>query len=118
MPNTKEFPMCCTALNIYGFGESATSPTSDGSSLTEGWLTDTLENAAEGGFGIVIAMTTDEQDEANKLFEKHKFQTSGWISKPRHPETRIKLWWKDVGISEEEYEKLQMCDECDHCGMC
>jgi hypothetical protein len=90
------FPGCCTAHVIHDLG---------GSQLSNGrrsphtkaalrrWL-ETRINSYSGRRGLVV-MTNDDQTAANSVLSELGFRHSGWMSKQQHPESRLRLWWKE-----------------------
>jgi len=48
------------------------------------------------GNAVVIAFTNNKQREGNKLLREVGFKRTKWMSKTHHPETKLRLWWKQL----------------------
>lgn len=92
MPSS-EFPGCCTARVISGFGHCHTSI--QGAEFTNAEnLKKHLLHLRRNGYAVATAITTNTQTDGVKtLTEFGGWQSSEWMSKTQHPETKIKLWW-------------------------
>jgi hypothetical protein len=99
-----EYPGCCTAVVLSGFGNSQTgmrghdvpagghSP-EEFERLVKYKLDYCLRDM---GKAIVTCTLTDEQDKEAKVLKKLGFKHSRWISKRAHKETRLRLYWKEA----------------------
>lgn len=99
-----EYPGCCTAVVLSGFGNSQTGERglevpADGHSPEE------FERLVKQkldyylgtmGKAVVTCTLTDEQDKEAKVLKKLGFKHSRWISKRAHRETRLRLYWKEA----------------------
>ena len=90
------FVGCCTANIIYDLG---------GTELTMGRreapTEDRLKRYLEvrilerAGRKCIVVMTNSQQNVANKVLLELGFKHSKWMSKRQHPETKVRLWWKE-----------------------
>lgn len=97
---TKAYPNCCTAKVLVGFGQTTTADFEirpEGNLLTveqiKAQLGQSLNIQRMEGRAMVSCVTNDKQINANIALEECGFQSSDWMSKQNHPETKIKLWW-------------------------
>lgn len=103
MPTIHNVPGCCTALMMVGLGPTDTAGirartanaqndnTVDG--LVVG-INQHIENARHNGFAILMATTTNQQLAGIEALRRCGFAHSKWAEKTRHPETRVRLWYK------------------------
>ena len=99
MPELVEFPHCCTAKIMVDFGESFAA---EGGyyklSLEEMEVAIRAELVLlSSNIGMVTVTTNDAQKTANTTLLKLGFEHSPWIYKNAHINTRIRLWWLDMG---------------------
>lgn len=99
----KSFPFCCTAKIILDFGESRLSE--GGAQLNtvasiKKYIKNQIKSFYNSGMAVFVAITNNEQVNANIALEQTGFLSSGWMGKKQHPESRIKLWWKPHGTVE------------------
>jgi hypothetical protein len=98
--HTLEFPGCCTAKVLTGFGETNTAEFEYRPSLRQD--RDDIElqlvlhcaELKEIGMGIATAMTNSDQVEANAALEAHGWESSKWCTKGQHSDRKLKLWFK------------------------
>lgn len=93
------FPNCCTGTVVFGFGGSIVAGNSRNFTKVEEIMDSLLEieeQYARSGYAFLSATTNNEQTLANEALEKAGFESSGWMSKKKHPETKVKLWWKPI----------------------
>jgi len=84
-----DVPHCCTAKMIIEFG---TWYFDLDAHITE---IDTMCKTIKAeGNACVIACTTSAQKVTNKALRKCGFTRSRWMSKKRHPETKLAVWTK------------------------
>lgn len=92
------FPHCCVAKLLIGFGETDVTDIADGAEYNPDVLQEEIlkrvRKAREEGNAVLIATTNDEQEIANEVLEETGFYSSEWMEKDKHPETKVKLWWK------------------------
>lgn len=93
---TKNFPGCCTAVIYHDFGGSnlCAGTTED---VAREKITTWLNNkiAVSKGWKCIVIITNSEQKIANKVLLDLGFKHSKWMSKNQHPESKIRLWWKE-----------------------
>lgn len=65
-----DVPYCCTALFFYGFSDY------DSEDSIIARCNQVVPQADSNGFGLVYAITTDEQADANRAFERMGFYTN------------------------------------------
>jgi len=91
------FPNCCTATILYDLGGTSVSGMStwpiSKEDITQ-YITHLLDNCY-GGHTIVVA-TNSEQKVANEALRDMGFSHSKWMSKDAHPNTKLRLWWKQA----------------------
>ena len=104
---TRNFPNCCTAKVLVGFGQTNTAdlcirPTGNELPVEEikREIESKLRNISRQGYGVLTCITNDQQLNGNQALEEMGFKSSGWMSKGAHPETKIKLWWYAVDTEE------------------
>jgi uncharacterized protein YfdQ (DUF2303 family) len=98
-----EYRNCCTAQIVYEFTkcvynrEKATFYDVDESSekIVEYLITQCIEKK-HGGWATITAITTNNQTEANKALKQLGWKHSRWMSKTRHTESKIRLWWIEL----------------------
>lgn len=97
---TERYYGCCTASILCGFGGTNTSEEyilPDEPYKTAEEIKDEIDRLVHrrtiNGEAVVTAITNDSQTLANEALEDYGFQSSGWLTKPNHPETKVKLWW-------------------------
>ena len=90
-----QFPGCCTAFIGHNFGgtplaagkKSVTAKTE-----IRQWLKLRINTH---GSGCLVVMTNSQQTAANSVLLELGFKHSAWMSKQQHPESKIRLWWKE-----------------------
>lgn len=96
MPKIDEFPNCCTANILYDLGGTDLSGL-DRQATEEkelrAWLKDVIAEYREQRLLIII--TNDAQDIANDILRELNFRSSRWMKKRAHPNSQIRLWWKE-----------------------
>lgn len=98
------FPSCCTARVLIGMGKSATAdydatlastkPLPD-YELANEFISQMNAVRRSGDATIVLTLNSDQQ-QANRVLNKLKpfgWHASGWMSKNRHRETKLRLWY-------------------------
>jgi hypothetical protein len=93
------FTGCCTAQVIAGFGQTVNGDWEFrpdevlSTSQIKAGLGILLNRARRSGQAVVTVTTNDKQVNANKALNEVGFESSIWMSKTQHPETRLRLWW-------------------------
>jgi len=93
------FPYCCTACIIVGFGESDVAeggPKNYSVKEIEGYIRAQLNSYHNSGMAAVVVTTNDHQTKANTALRNLKFEHSTWMSKKQHRKTKVRLWWKQM----------------------
>lgn len=95
------FPNCCTGAVAVNFGQTRTNGMDCIGSLPDyadikDELSDMLDDYKYDGFAFVSATTNNEQKIDNKVLKDLGFEYSAWMSKKAHPETKVRLWWKQL----------------------
>lgn len=101
---TLEFPHCCTAKLIVDFGESSIAEGGNGLyslEQIEEYLEKQLHSWYNKSLALFTVITNNEQKVANKALRNLGFNHSKWISKEIHPETKVRLWWKEPSFLKE-----------------
>lgn len=96
----KNYPNCCTAKVIVGFGQTNTAdheirPVNNELSVGEikRLIDERLNSYSIQQMATLTCITNDQQVNANKALEELGFYSSDWMSKKQHSETKVKLWW-------------------------
>jgi len=91
-----EFLGCCTALICHDFGGT---PLASGKkskvakAKIKQWLKE--QNRHTLGRRCLVIITNNQQTAANSVLLELGFKHSAWMSKTQHPESKIRLWWKE-----------------------
>ena len=91
-----EFPGCCTAFVAHDLGGTHLSEGKQGNiakAKIKAWLRATRKDL--DGTACLVVMTNDDQQAANSVLLELEFKHSAWMSKEQHPESKIRLWWKE-----------------------
>jgi hypothetical protein len=91
------FPNCCTAKIVYNFGGTYTSGLNiniTDEKKMEKFINDEMYWQPNGT--LMVAITNSDQTLANKVLRKMGFFSTKWMEKEQHPETKMRLWWKQV----------------------
>ena len=90
-----KFPNCCNAHVIHSFGGADNAEYDTEDTVEE--MRDKMEAILSGikKRKLLIAITTDEQEDAEVLLEESGFQSTGWMEKNQHPTSCLKLWWRE-----------------------
>lgn len=96
----RDFPWCCTAQIIYEFSENQLKPKETQFSVEaiKQYCISKCAEKAHQGWAMIVATTTDEQENANEALSELGWKSSGYMSKTKHKETKVKLWW--IALSE------------------
>lgn len=93
------FPLCCTARVVCDFGQEENS---DGrhrliskETLIED-LKEQIDQYKRYGMATLVATITSDQKEAKKALKECGFKYSKWMKKKNHPETRLRVYWKEL----------------------
>jgi hypothetical protein len=93
------FPNCCTAKILSDFGGT---PTTGGQRRAASedemtaWVKQRMQYVGRGQVFVVI--TNSDQDIANRVLRQLGFSSSKWMRKAQHPQTKMRLWWKQAGV--------------------
>tara|TARA_R110000851_G_scaffold258416_1_gene410878 strand:- start:948 stop:1280 length:333 start_codon:yes stop_codon:yes gene_type:complete len=100
MLKIKNFPHCCTAKVLCGFGQTGTAPEAYNAKFIDPTVKQIKTeigiqlNAAKAmGNAVVTVIVNDEQVNACQALKEAGFLSSDWMSKKNHPETKVMLWW-------------------------
>lgn len=99
-PKIKDFPYCCTAAILYNFGESyaaAGGGYEPDAKAFEKTILEEIKTHKVYGYAMITAITNSQQKCANKVLRRLGFKSSRWMSKTAHQDTKIKLWYKQLG---------------------
>lgn len=88
---TNEVINCCTASIMFGFGGTETADI-DGYAYRPKAV-ELIEYHRGEGEAVLIAFTNNEQKGANEMLKSLGFKRTKSMSKYRHPETKLILWW-------------------------
>lgn len=93
------FPNCCTAKVLSGFGGTLTSFENRGGREpsvqdVKAELGEVLNSPTH--LAMYTAVTNSEQVNTSKALEEVGFLSSDWMEKDAHPETKVKLWWYPI----------------------
>lgn len=93
-----DMPNCCTMKVLSGFGQSAHGGLHSRNRQTteDGIVRDIEEQITlrrQQGMAMLLATTTDEQENANRALRRCGFAHSRFAEKTRHPRTRVRLWY-------------------------
>ena len=95
-----DYPGCCTAKVITGFGGTSTAEYGYRpiGTLTQTEVEEALKSRCkqykERGHAIITATTNDDQVVANKALEAQGWESSKWCTKGAHGNKKLKLWFK------------------------
>ena len=98
----KDFPYCCTAHIAVGFGETITAetdyygPKCESAEVAEKWLRQQIRFVKRSHHAMVVVITNNQQHKANDALRKIGFQSSQWMEKRQHAQTKDRLWWADA----------------------
>jgi len=93
------FPNCCTARILSDFGGT---PVTGGQRRAASedevmvWIQRRMNAVGRGQ--VFVIMTNSDQDTANKVLRQLGFSHSKWMKKTQHPQTKMRLWWKQAGL--------------------
>ena len=99
MPYVEDFPYCCTGNIICGLGESRVA---EGGTYhlskqeLKHWIENTVASRKRAGEAFIAVTTNNEQRVANSVLLELGFSHSPWMTKERHPETKVRIWWKHL----------------------
>lgn len=112
MPRLIDFPGCCTAKILTGFGQSDTAeyayrPARD---ITFEQMYAECESMIEvqkrgGRVALIFATTNSDQKMGEQVLEKLGFQRTLEVSKTQHSDKTVTGWWVDVGNAEYRAKK-------------
>ena len=89
------FPACCTAMVLHDFSGSAVASNAHEPATTTEALVEYILSSIrwDNSMAFVSATTNNEQTMINSGLELLGFESTPWLSKRAHSETRVKLWW-------------------------
>lgn len=95
----RDFPYCCTANILCEFSSNQLKPleTQYTVEAIRNYTIDSCLRLKNGGWALVVATTTDGQVNANKALEELGFKHTEWIEKTKHPESKVRMWWIELG---------------------
>jgi hypothetical protein len=92
---------CCNAVVVHGFGGSANAQRRIYGEDVDPTLKEqrefVLDCIADHGKKLIIATTTDEQTDTNKMLKAEGFQRTKSMNKIRHSESKLIMWWRRPG---------------------
>ena len=91
-------PACCTATVVHDFGESIVA---DGGNheVTSKDINEYLslvEMRMQPIHAMIIVTTNNEQVTTNAVLKERGYISSPWMSKGQHPQTKVRLWYKNL----------------------
>ena len=89
-----EFPNCCTATIIYSLDD-----------ITLYEVKEKIKTAKTQGYGLLVATTTSAQKNACDVLKAAGFRGSSWGTKKRHPDNKLKLWYKVLTEAKRERKR-------------
>lgn len=101
--NVKDFPLCCTAKIISGMGKGRETSSDQYSfgfvypesvEVIEKYLKEQIKKYER--LGLLVVITNNTQNHANKALLNLDFNHSRWISKKQHIDTKDRLWWVET----------------------
>jgi len=87
------FPGCCNAEIIFNFGGTEVTE-NDKATISKDSIKAYIERQYTSG-RCLVATTNTDQKEANEALKELGFKHSKWMRKNLHPETKIRLWWRE-----------------------
>lgn len=100
----RQMPGCCSAKLIVGFGGTVITSVGSARQPNKGWLKHQLKQEIgyikRDGNGLAVAYTNNQQTVANEVLQEMGFFNSGKVSKRKHPETQVIMWWLPLGAVE------------------
>lgn len=112
MPRLIDFPGCCTAKILTGFGQSDTAEyayrPAHGMSFEDMYAEceSMIEVQKRGGrVALIFATTNSDQKMGEQVLEKLGFQRTLEVSKSQHSDKTVTGWWVDVGNAEYRAKK-------------
>lgn len=92
---------CCSAKLIYGFGGTITAMHGPRGHHHKGDLKRGIKEAIStirrNGNGLVVAYTNQQQTVANQVLQELGFHNTGKVSKRKHSDTKLIMWWLPLG---------------------
>lgn len=112
MPRLIDFPGCCTAKILTGFGQSDTAEYAyrPAHGMTFEQMYAECESMIEvqkrgGRVALIFATTNSDQKMGEQVLEKLGFQRTLEVSKTQHSDKTVTGWWVDVGNAEYRAKK-------------
>lgn len=95
------FPACCTGVLMSAFGGYAAvggvEYDQDGREQPEQVIhrtvSATIQNAAFNGDAFVCVTSNNKQVRLNKILRELGFESTPWMSKKKHVNTKVRIWW-------------------------
>lgn len=99
------FPTCCTASIYHDLGGTRLS-SGITSKISEADIIKMIEAKLDrkdmyGSIDrnkLVVIITNDGQQQANRALKKLGFEHSAWMRKSQHRESKIRLWWREPDV--------------------
>lgn len=93
-----DFPHCCTAKIIYGFGGTTTADVNAYQIATKEELNLQIEAkeryAKTTGNAVVIITLNSAQKIGDKVLRSRGYKHSKWMSKSAHPKVKLRVYYK------------------------
>lgn len=112
MPRLVDFPGCCTAKILTGFGETDTADWAyrpEAGMTFEDMLAEVegmLQVQQNGGrVALIFATTNSDQKMGEKLLETVGFKRTPEVTKNQHSDKTVTGWWLDMGNAEYRAKK-------------
>lgn len=89
-------PYCCTGEIFGKMGESAAAQgpmTTPNLEELKEEIRELRRTKRDQGYAFVMCTVNDQQPQAIQMLEDLHFQSSDWMTKTYHPETRVKIFW-------------------------
>lgn len=100
------FPFCCTAKVLHGFGGTPTAQSGTGSLLTYKAYREQLASLEESnrryGYAVLVVTLNSDQKKADKVLLERGYIASPWMSKPNHPDKKLRLYYLPLNPLEPE----------------
>jgi hypothetical protein len=100
-----ELEGCCASTNIWGFPEYDSLSDEEVEQMTLDVINIIFHDRDTR---CVVAITNNNQPEANVVLDRCGFKHTRWMSKPEHEDdTEIRMWWWESDRSSLCYDRLE-----------
>lgn len=92
-----DFPSCCTVRILRGFGDVIEADKLITHSSSKEQIRRELQEYCRSSkkvYAMLVVVTNNKQREANAVLLEEGFKHSKWATKDKHPNTKVRLWWK------------------------